>query len=169
MEWVQPELRSTVELLSCFTDRGTVQKVIVLPRDDLQTEELVLEEVEVFKVSLLNLFYLLLVLSFCPQSVVWDIKIRRNIFLVCSFKAVVNFVTAGSHSNYHHADFIKTGMLLWRGFDQIVKEISKLLRSNQTSGKKNSYIVIQLWNYIILLKIVITYNNMWEGFTSQFS
>lgn len=34
------------------TDRGTVQKVIVLPRDDLQTEELVLEEVEVFKVSL---------------------------------------------------------------------------------------------------------------------
>lgn len=34
------------------TDKGTVQKVIVLPRDDLQTEELVLEEVEVFKVSL---------------------------------------------------------------------------------------------------------------------
>ncbi|XP_023256371.1 semaphorin-3F-like, partial [Seriola lalandi dorsalis] len=30
--------------------KGTVQKVIVLPRDDLQTEELVLEEVEVFKV-----------------------------------------------------------------------------------------------------------------------
>ncbi|KAA8593362.1 hypothetical protein FQN60_009478 [Etheostoma spectabile] len=35
---------------SQFQDRGTVQKVIVLPRDDLQTEELVLEEVEVFKV-----------------------------------------------------------------------------------------------------------------------
>lgn len=34
----------------CSTDRGSVQKVIVLPRDDLQTEELVLEEVEVFKV-----------------------------------------------------------------------------------------------------------------------
>ena len=32
-------------------DRGTVQKVIVLPRDDLLTEELVLEEVEVFRVS----------------------------------------------------------------------------------------------------------------------
>lgn len=32
-------------------DKGTVQKVIVLPRDDLQTEELVLEEVEVFKVG----------------------------------------------------------------------------------------------------------------------
>lgn len=32
------------------TDKGTVQKVIVLPKDDLQTEELVLEEVEVFKV-----------------------------------------------------------------------------------------------------------------------
>uniref|UniRef100_A0A8C3AV15 Sema domain, immunoglobulin domain (Ig), short basic domain, secreted, (semaphorin) 3Fa n=1 Tax=Cyclopterus lumpus TaxID=8103 RepID=A0A8C3AV15_CYCLU len=48
------------EVLFLGTDRGTVQKVIVLPRDDLQTEELVLEEVEVFKVSLLNLFYLLL-------------------------------------------------------------------------------------------------------------
>uniref|UniRef100_A0A4W5K3J9 Semaphorin 3F n=1 Tax=Hucho hucho TaxID=62062 RepID=A0A4W5K3J9_9TELE len=39
------------EVLFLGTDRGTVQKVIVLPRDDLQTEELVLEEVEVFKVS----------------------------------------------------------------------------------------------------------------------
>lgn len=40
-------------LLVCVLsiDKGTVQKVIVLPRDDLQTEELVLEEVEVFKVS----------------------------------------------------------------------------------------------------------------------
>lgn len=34
-------------------DKGTVQKVIVLPRDDLLTEELVLEEVEVFKVKTL--------------------------------------------------------------------------------------------------------------------
>uniref|UniRef100_G3P8Z3 Sema domain, immunoglobulin domain (Ig), short basic domain, secreted, (semaphorin) 3Fa n=1 Tax=Gasterosteus aculeatus aculeatus TaxID=481459 RepID=G3P8Z3_GASAC len=42
------------EVLFLGTDRGTVQKVIVLPRDDLQTEELVLEEVEVFKVSLPN-------------------------------------------------------------------------------------------------------------------
>ncbi|KAL7833311.1 hypothetical protein SRHO_G00303290 [Serrasalmus rhombeus] len=38
------------EVLFLGTDRGTVQKVIVLPRDDLQTEELVLEEVEVFRV-----------------------------------------------------------------------------------------------------------------------
>uniref|UniRef100_A0AAY4BYP9 Semaphorin-3C n=1 Tax=Denticeps clupeoides TaxID=299321 RepID=A0AAY4BYP9_9TELE len=37
------------EVLFLGTDRGTVQKVIVLPKDDLQTEELVLEEVEVFK------------------------------------------------------------------------------------------------------------------------
>uniref|UniRef100_A0A674M908 Semaphorin 3F n=1 Tax=Takifugu rubripes TaxID=31033 RepID=A0A674M908_TAKRU len=37
------------EVLFLGTDKGTVQKVIVLPRDDLQTEELVLEEVEVFK------------------------------------------------------------------------------------------------------------------------
>ncbi|KAK0150290.1 Semaphorin-3F [Merluccius polli] len=38
------------EVLFLGTDKGTVQKVIVLPRDDQQTEELVLEEVEVFKV-----------------------------------------------------------------------------------------------------------------------
>ncbi|KAL4655987.1 semaphorin-3F-like [Arapaima gigas] len=38
------------EVLFLGTDRGTVQKVIVLPKDDLQTEELVLEEVEVFRV-----------------------------------------------------------------------------------------------------------------------
>uniref|UniRef100_A0A8C8M823 Semaphorin-3C n=2 Tax=Oncorhynchus TaxID=8016 RepID=A0A8C8M823_ONCTS len=40
------------EVLFLGTDRGTVQKVIVLPRDDLQTEELVLEEVEVFRQQL---------------------------------------------------------------------------------------------------------------------
>uniref|UniRef100_A0A8C5RY40 Semaphorin 3F n=1 Tax=Laticauda laticaudata TaxID=8630 RepID=A0A8C5RY40_LATLA len=37
------------EVLFLGTDRGTVQKVIVLPKDDLETEELMLEEVEVFK------------------------------------------------------------------------------------------------------------------------
>lgn len=36
--------------LWCLADRGTVQKVIVLPRDDMETEELMLEEIEVFKV-----------------------------------------------------------------------------------------------------------------------
>uniref|UniRef100_A0A3Q2Y5H0 Semaphorin 3F n=1 Tax=Hippocampus comes TaxID=109280 RepID=A0A3Q2Y5H0_HIPCM len=40
------------EVLFLGTDKGTVQKVIVLPRDDLQTEELVLEEVEVFRQQL---------------------------------------------------------------------------------------------------------------------
>ncbi|XP_069792653.1 semaphorin-3F-like isoform X2 [Narcine bancroftii] len=39
------------EVLFLGTDRGTVQKVIVLPKDDMETEELILEEVEVFKVS----------------------------------------------------------------------------------------------------------------------
>lgn len=55
--------RADVELLIVVADRGTVQKVIVLPRDDLQTEELVLEEVEVFKVSLPNVFLFTLYLS----------------------------------------------------------------------------------------------------------
>lgn len=53
-----------LSFLSCLTDRGTVQKVIVLPRDDLQTEELVLEEVEVFKVSCPTLFFIYFVLLF---------------------------------------------------------------------------------------------------------
>lgn len=34
-----------------------MQKVIVLPRDDLQMEELILEEVEVFKVSFFFLLF----------------------------------------------------------------------------------------------------------------
>ncbi|XP_039630166.1 semaphorin-3F-like [Polypterus senegalus] len=39
------------EVLFLGTDRGTVQKVIVLPKDPSTTEELILEEVEVFKTS----------------------------------------------------------------------------------------------------------------------
>ncbi|XP_015423772.1 PREDICTED: semaphorin-3F, partial [Myotis davidii] len=37
------------EVLFLGTDRGTVQKVIVLPKDDQEMEELMLEEVQVFK------------------------------------------------------------------------------------------------------------------------
>lgn len=51
------------------TDRGTVQKVIVLPRDDLQTEELVLEEVEVFKVSHHILLHILVILPLSNPSI----------------------------------------------------------------------------------------------------
>ncbi|XP_039629284.1 semaphorin-3F-like isoform X1 [Polypterus senegalus] len=40
------------EVLFLGTDKGTVQKVIVLPKDDMETEELILEEVEVFKVPI---------------------------------------------------------------------------------------------------------------------
>ncbi|XP_058873293.1 semaphorin-3F isoform X2 [Acipenser ruthenus] len=39
------------EVLFLGTDRGTVQKLIVLPKDPSTTEELTLEEVEVFKTS----------------------------------------------------------------------------------------------------------------------
>ncbi|KAL1021327.1 hypothetical protein UPYG_G00011840 [Umbra pygmaea] len=39
------------EVLFLGTDRGTVQKVIVLPKDTSTTEELTLEEVEVFRTS----------------------------------------------------------------------------------------------------------------------
>lgn len=51
-------VRCTVTLLPYFSDQGTVQKVIVLPKDDLETEELILEEVEVFKVSVCYIFLL---------------------------------------------------------------------------------------------------------------
>uniref|UniRef100_A0A8B9LJW3 Sema domain, immunoglobulin domain (Ig), short basic domain, secreted, (semaphorin) 3Gb n=1 Tax=Astyanax mexicanus TaxID=7994 RepID=A0A8B9LJW3_ASTMX len=40
------------EVLFLGTDRGTVQKVIVLPKDTSTTEELILEEVEVFRQQL---------------------------------------------------------------------------------------------------------------------
>lgn len=45
-------------LLLCYvtslsSDRGTIQKVIVLPKDPTSMEELTLEEVEVFRVCLL--------------------------------------------------------------------------------------------------------------------
>lgn len=57
-------------LLVCIlsADKGTVQKVIVLPRDDLLTEELVLEEVEVFKVSFCQALTCLLFASYLPVS-----------------------------------------------------------------------------------------------------
>lgn len=75
------------------TDKGTVQKVIVLPRDDLQTEELVLEEVEVFKVGLLSYFlffsntplifldYLLhnILMSYSQQLVFFPVKVPTPI------------------------------------------------------------------------------------------
>lgn len=45
-----PRVALSTWALWCLADRGTVQKVIVLPRDDMETEELMLEEIEVFKV-----------------------------------------------------------------------------------------------------------------------
>lgn len=45
-----PGVVLSTRALWCLADRGTVQKVIVLPRDDMETEELMLEEIEVFKV-----------------------------------------------------------------------------------------------------------------------
>uniref|UniRef100_A0A3Q4MK60 Sema domain, immunoglobulin domain (Ig), short basic domain, secreted, (semaphorin) 3Ga n=1 Tax=Neolamprologus brichardi TaxID=32507 RepID=A0A3Q4MK60_NEOBR len=55
------------EVLFLGTDRGTVQKVIVLPKDPTSMEELTLEEVEVFRVlcSKKRVFFFLLVL---PQQ-----------------------------------------------------------------------------------------------------
>lgn len=45
-------------LTCCLIDRGTVQKVIVLPKDTSTTEELILEEVEIFRVKIiLNVFF----------------------------------------------------------------------------------------------------------------
>lgn len=71
-----------------------MQKVIVLPRDDLQTEELVLEEVEVFRVrhffynSLMTIFYIL--------------GLQNKIIKALSFHIV------GSNSNNNNEDFSQT-------------------------------------------------------------
>lgn len=76
-------------------DRGTVQKVIVLPRDDLQTEELVLEEVEVFRVSPLStLFSSLFVCLF--------VLIKYMIFIFLFF-----LITSGANRHHHHEDLIQ--------------------------------------------------------------
>lgn len=65
IKWESKRLQVwSLQVCVLSTDKGTVQKVIVLPRDDLQTEELVLEEVEVFKVS----FYFPLLLYICLPS-----------------------------------------------------------------------------------------------------
>ena len=42
---------------SSITDRGTVQKIIVLPKDPTSMEELTLEEVEVFRVCLVFVLF----------------------------------------------------------------------------------------------------------------
>lgn len=78
-------------LLCTTTDRGTVQKVIVLPRDDLQTEELVLEEVEVFRVS----YFIYTLCSRVTEKIIIAL-IFHHIFIV------------GSNSNNHNEDFSKT-------------------------------------------------------------
>uniref|UniRef100_A0A8C1VYS9 Sema domain, immunoglobulin domain (Ig), short basic domain, secreted, (semaphorin) 3Fa n=1 Tax=Cyprinus carpio TaxID=7962 RepID=A0A8C1VYS9_CYPCA len=58
------------EVLFLGTDKGTIHKVIVLPRDDLQTEELVLEEVEVFRVRSSFVIFPLLFQQLYVSSVV---------------------------------------------------------------------------------------------------
>lgn len=65
-------------------DKGTVQKVIVLPRDDLQTEELVLEEVEVFKVGFELVFLNFTIsfditMSYSQQPVFFPVKVPTPI------------------------------------------------------------------------------------------
>lgn len=53
MSNVSLEIKSM--LTTVLLDKGTVQKVIVLPKDTTTTEELILEEVEVFRVSSLHI------------------------------------------------------------------------------------------------------------------
>lgn len=74
--------------------------MIVLPRDDLQTEELVLEEVEVFRVrSHFAISFWVLLLYFIQYN---------GVFLI---KKYDYFYITGSNSNYYYEDFPKTGKL----------------------------------------------------------
>lgn len=88
------------------TDKGTVQKVIVLPRDDLQTEELVLEEVEVFKVSFdcsLSLSVTLLFISvLLCVSVVLKLTVTH-----CAPHS--HFLHQGPHSYNYNEDLVQKG------------------------------------------------------------
>lgn len=79
-----------------FADKGTVQKLIVLPKDDLQTEELVLEEVEVFKVGLCS--------SSCHKYYFFCLFVRpfKNPFCLHQ----------GPDSNNDNEDFIQKGKLV---------------------------------------------------------
>lgn len=78
IKWESKRLQVwSLQVCVLSTDKGTVQKVIVLPRDDLQTEELVLEEVEVFKVS----FYFPLLLYICPPCFACPLVIIFLLFL----------------------------------------------------------------------------------------
>lgn len=105
-----------------FADRGTVQKVIVLPRDDLQTEELVLEEVEVFKVRsnffVLGCWFFLLFflggggvalyhnvwLFFFNECFRGFFGLAHDTFYFLNLKLLS--LLAGSHFNHNHEDFI---------------------------------------------------------------
>ena len=82
--------KAKATFLCGISDRGTVQKVIVLPRDDLQTEELVLEEVEVFKVSIV-----VLVQSscFCPECI-FHLSVTEKYHFHYSVPAHVKVFTA---------------------------------------------------------------------------
>lgn len=84
-------------------DKGTVQKVIVLPRDDLLTEELVLEEVEVFKVSFCQALYALTCLLFASCLPV------SFSFVAMTFNSQLHylFFCQGPDSDYNHEDLIQ--------------------------------------------------------------
>lgn len=84
------------------TDRGTVQKVIVLPKDDLQTEELVLEEVEVFKVSTHCLSSVCLSLSLPISTSIFNKDTLEDSSMHCLH-------IPGSNSNYNNEDFVQKG------------------------------------------------------------
>lgn len=80
-------------------DKGTVQKVIVLPRDDLQTEELVLEEVEVFKVSCSFFF---LCHSFSFNSTIADFLLTLILTRCFAYPVVIIVLLFSSERNTLH-------------------------------------------------------------------
>lgn len=86
----------------CFpADKGTVQKVIVLPKDDLQTEELVLEEVEVFKVGFK------LILSLFPLQQFSDLLDRLLLHFFFFNSNLCFFSCQGPDTDHNNEDLIQ--------------------------------------------------------------
>lgn len=84
-------------------DKGTVQKVIVLPKDDLQTEELVLEEVEVFKVGK----RLLSSLNLLQHSSDLMDHLLHKVMMMSSSQKLVFYSCQGPDTDYNNEDLIQ--------------------------------------------------------------
>lgn len=104
-------------------DKGTVQKVIVLPRDDLLTEELVLEEVEVFKVKRWNTTSLAVSSRLCCNDL--------NLTVMCIW-----IPCPGPDSDYNDEDLFQKSKIFFLDFAHMTRENRKKKRQQVARFEK---------------------------------